>query len=62
MYDEEYWLERNLYPWLDDPTYEEETCGYYGDDDGHCNGDCCMECGCELSDEDDECPGCGVAF
>lgn len=21
--DEEFWLERNLYPWLDDPSYDD---------------------------------------
>jgi hypothetical protein len=62
--DEELALEHALFPWLDQPTYDEwdavgpmdENGVDYRDPPYYC------DCGCGLWGQEAECPDCGLAF
>jgi len=65
MDDEELFLERNLFPWIDDPVYDEG--GVHDDWDYSEEADeyFCEACDCGLTAEEadgESCPECGHPF
>ena len=61
-YDEEYFLERNLYPWLDDPPDPSEIDEYPRE---FAHEAFCENCNCVLTEDEsggDTCPECGQLY
>ena len=52
-YDEEYFLERNLYPWLDDPPDPSEVDEYPREFEADDAGRSCPECDHPFTEGDD---------